>query len=284
MELFFFNAKNQSMQTKLDTTGKEQRKQILKILERSGRGHISPAFSILEILRVLYDDVLKYDPNNPTWQDRDRFILSKGHGCLGLYVQLAAKGFFSEKELWRISQDGSMLGGHPEYGRTPGIEASTGSLGHGLSIGVGIALAAQMDRNAFRSFVLIGDGECNEGTIWEAALSASKHKLSNLVVILDYNKFQCYGPTSEVQDLEPLADKWKSFGFELQEVDGHNIDELRSAFQRLPFDTNKPNLILCHTVKGKGVSEIENNPVWHHKSRLSSEEVIRLLNLMEVEG
>lgn len=271
----------ESMETRLDAIGIHQRKQILKILQRSGRGHIGSAFSILEIVRVLYDDILSYDPKNPAWPDRDRFILSKGHGCLGLYVHLAAKGFFAEEELWRVSEDGAILGGHPEFGTTPGVEASTGSLGHGLSIGVGVALAAQLDRKAFRTFVLIGDGECNEGTIWEAALSASKHQLSNLAVVLDYNKFQCYGPTAEIQNLEPLADKWWSFGFEVREVDGHDVDALRATFKALPFVPGKPNLVICHTVKGKGISELENNPEWHHKSRLPSEEVGRLINALE---
>ena len=265
----------------LDAISLQQRKQILQILERTGRGHIGSAFSLLEIVRILYDDILQYDPNNWQWADRDRFILSKGHGCLGLYIQLARTGFFAEEELWRVSADGAMLGGHPEYGRTPGIEASTGSLGHGLPIGIGMALAARLDKKNFRTFVLIGDGECNEGTIWEAALSAGKHKLSNLVVIVDYNKFQCYSSTYEVQNLEPLADKWQSFGFAVQEVDGHDIDALRTIFQSVPFSEDKPNLIICHTIKGKGIPELENNPAWHHKTRLPKTEVSRLMNLLD---
>jgi len=267
----------------LDAISLQQRKQILQILKKTGRGHIGSAFSLLEIVRVLYDDILKYDPNHCEWPERDRFILSKGHGCLGLYIQLARKGFFAEDELWRVSEDGAMLGGHPEYGRVPGIEASTGSLGHGLPIGIGIALSARLDKKDFRTFVLIGDGECNEGTIWEAALSASKHKLSNLIVMVDYNKFQCYGPALEVQNLEPLADKWQSFGFEVQEVDGHNVDALLMVFKSLPFTDDKPNLIICHTIKGKGISELENNPSWHHKSRVPETEITRLINLLDSE-
>lgn len=268
----------------IDTVGIYQRQQVLQILQKTGRGHIGSAFSIMEVVRVLYDAVLKYDPNNPQWDQRDRFVLSKGHGCLALYVQLATKGFFSEEELWRVSADGAMLGGHPEYGRVPGIEASTGSLGHGLPIGVGMALAARLDRKDFRTFVLIGDGECNEGTIWEAALSAGKHQLSNLVVILDSNKFQCYSSTLEVLNLEPLADKWQSFGFAVREADGHNLLALSNLFKSLPFTHNKPNLIICHTVKGKGISELENNPAWHHKTRVPTAEMTRLINLLMKEN
>jgi transketolase len=272
------------MKNNLDTVSIEQRKTILKILERNGRGHIGSAFSILEITRVLYDSILEYDPTNPTWSKRDRFILSKGHGCLALYVQLAEKGFFSEEELWKVSEDGAMLGGHPEYGLTPGIEASTGSLGHGLSIGVGIALSAAIDKKKFHVFVLIGDGECNEGTIWEAALSASKHSLSNLTVILDCNKFQCFGPTEKITNLEPLGEKWQSFGFEVREIDGHDTTQIRETFETVPFSPKKPSLVICHTIKGSGISEMENNPSWHHKSKLTEEELKKLYNLLDVEN
>lgn len=265
----------------LDKTGLDQRKKVLQIIERNGRGHIGSAFSIMEIIHVLYDRILRFDARNPTWSDRDRFVLSKGHGCLALYIQLAEKHFFPESELWKVSEDGAILGGHPEYGLVPGVEASTGSLGHGLSIGVGIALSAKMDKKDFKTYVLIGDGECNEGAIWEAALSASKHQLSNLTVLLDYNKFQCYGPTKTVLDLEPLAEKWRSFGFCVEEVDGHDPDAIFDILKRIPFGENKPNLVICHTTKGKGVAEIENNPDWHHKSRLPADEAKRLYHLLE---
>ena len=236
------------------------------------RGHFASALSIVEIIRVLYDDILHYDAKNPRWPDRDRFILSKGHGCLALYAVLAEKGFFPEAELWKFCSPDGILGGHPEYGRIPGIEASTGSLGHGLSIGIGMALNARYEKKAYRTFVLIGDGESNEGSIWEAALCAAKHKLSNLTVIIDYNKQQSYDSTFNVLNLEPIADKWRSFGFATAEVDGHDICELSARLSSMPLDSEKPTAIICHTVKGKGISFVECNLNWHHKNSVSHEE------------
>jgi transketolase len=235
---------------------------------------------LVEILRVLYDDILNYDSNEPKWPGRDRFVLSKGHGCFALYVLLSEKGFFPESELWNCGRPTALLGGHPET-KIPGVEVSTGSLGHGLPFGIGFALNARYERSNHRVFVVIGDGESNEGSIWEAALSAGKHRLSNLTVIIDYNKYQSYGSTQEVQNLEPLADKWRSFGFAVSEVDGHNVDELRNTLSTLPIDEERPSAIVCHTVKGKGVSIIENNMEWHHKSRVSDEEIQILLAELE---
>lgn len=264
----------------LDAISLNYRIQILEILRKSKRGHIGSAFSLIEILRVLFDDVLKYNPKMPNWADRDRLILSKGHGCLALYVILAEKGFFPKEELFKFCTADGILGGHPEQATTPGVEASTGSLGHGFSIGVGMAIAAQMDKKNHRVFVLLGDGECDEGSIWEAAMCASKHKLNLLTGIIDYNKMQCYSSTSEVLELEPFADKWKSFGFEVKEVDGHNIKNLKKMFVQLPFSKVKPSLIICHTVKGKGLPELENNPAWHHKSLTKEEELTPLINYL----
>ena len=246
------------------------------MLEAAGRGHVGSAFSLVEMLRVLYDDVLRFDSQNSKWPERDRFVLSKGQGCLALYVILAEKGFFPESELWNYCKQGGILGGHPEH-HIPGVEATTGSLGHGMSIGLGFALNAAYEKAGYRSFVVIGDGESNEGSIWEAALSASKHRLSNFTVLIDYNKFQSYGSTEEVLDLEPLADKWRSFGFAVAEVDGHDIDQLRSVLTKLPLESEKPTAVICHTVKGKGVDFVENNMDWHHKNRVSPEEVAALL-------
>ncbi len=256
----------------LDQRAKEQRRDILRMLEAAGRGHIGSSFSPLEIIRVLYENILRLDPRNPHWPDRDRFILSKGHGCLALYLNLAEKGFFAREELERFCRFESILGGHPEYGKVPGVEASTGSLGHGLSIGVGMALAGRIDHKDYRVFVLIGDGECNEGSVWEAALSAGKHKLSQLTVIVDYNKMQSYGSTAEVQDLEPLTDKWRSFGFAVREVQGHALPDLMTAFRGLPFAPDQPNAIIAHTIKGKGLTTLENNPAWHHRTKISPTE------------
>jgi transketolase len=225
---------------------------------------------------VLYDDFLKVDPLKPKDLNRDRFILSKGHGCLAQYVVLADKGFFDEKELLTFCHAGSILGGHPEYGKIPGVEASTGALGHGMPIGVGMALAAKLQNRKSRVVVLVGDGESNEGSIWEAAMSAAKHKLSNFTVIVDSNKIQSYGFVSEVLDLEPIVEKWDSFGFAVEEVNGHNVSELKKVFSRLPFDEEKPTALICHTIKGKGFPFAENNPAWHHKSKLSDTEIQKM--------
>jgi len=222
--------------------------------------------SLIEILRVLYDDILRYDPKNPLWPERDRCILSKGHGCLALYAILIDKGYLAAEELDRFCRVDGILGGHPERGKVPGVEASTGALGHGLSIGLGMALAARMRGRSNRVFVIMGDGEINEGSVWEAALCAGKHRLSNLCAIIDYNKLQSAGPTAEIQNLEPLVDKWKSFGFAAADVDGHSVMALKTLFKRVPFDQHKPTAVICHTVKGKGIPFAENNPKWHHHS------------------
>lgn len=264
----------------LDQRARELRKTIVRTMGAGGRGHFGSAFSILEILRVLYDDVLRYDPKNPKWPGRDRFILSKGHGCLALYAVLADKGFFPTEELSKFCRKDGLLGGHPEV-RIPGVEASTGSLGHGFSIGVGFALNAKLDRGAHRTFVVIGDGESNEGAIWEAALCARKHRLDNLTVIVDYNKQQSYGPTADVLDLEPLREKWESFGFAVAEVDGHSVEELRAVFAKLPLDPPKPNAVICHTIKGKGIPFTENNMTWHHKAKIAEGEIESLLSALE---
>jgi transketolase len=252
------------------------------MLEASRRGHVGSAFSVIEILRVLYDDIMLYDSQNPRWVKRDRCILSKGHGCLALYVILADKGFFPESELWKFCKPDGILGGHPEYGKIPGVEASTGSLGHGLPIGVGFALNAKYEQLDYRTFVIIGDGESDEGSNWEAAMSAAKHKLDNLTVLVDYNKHQSYDSTYAVLDLEPLVDKWRAFGFVVAEVDGHDARALQDALRRTPVSVDKPNAIICHTVKGKGVECIENDLNWHHKSKVSDNEIVTLLNGLEM--
>lgn len=266
----------------LDRRSRDLRKTIIQMLEKSGRAHFGSAFSILEIVRVLYDDILQYDSSRPQWGLRDRCILSKGHGCLALYAILADKGFFPSSELWNFCQPNGLLGGHPEH-KIPGVEASTGSLGHGLSIGIGFALNARYEKAGYRIFVIIGDGESDEGSIWEAAMCASKHRLSNLTVIIDYNKQQSYGTTFEVQDLEPLADKWKAFGFAVTEVDGHDVSMLRSTFSRPPLDPRKPSAVICHTVKGKGIKFVENNLTWHHKNKATDKEVQCLLAALEAD-
>ena len=265
---------------KLDTRSIEIRKKIIQIIEYSRRGHIGSALSTVEILGVLYDHILKYRPKEPMWLKRDRFILSKGHGCLAIYAILADKGFFAKEELKKFCKEDGILGGHPEFGKVPGIEASTGALGHGLSIGVGIAINGVIDEEDYRTFVLLGDGECDEGSVWEAAMCASKHRLSRLTAIIDYNKAQCYGSSYEVQDLEPFVDKWKSFGWAVEEVDGHNIEELKSLFLKLPLHQEKPSAIICHTVKGKGIPFLENNYPWHHQAIISDEQIRDFYNIL----
>ena len=257
----------------LDARSLALRRIAVDTLVTAGRGHLGPALSLMEIMRVLYDDILRVRSGEPTWPDRDRFILSKGHGCLALYTLLADKGFFPTETLATFCRYDSILGGHPEYGMIPGVEASTGALGHGLSIGVGLSLAARIKGAPWRTFVAMGDGEINEGSVWEAAMAAGKHRLNRLTAIIDYNKMQSYGPTAVVQDLEPLADKWRAFGFAVTEVDGHDVAALRTAFKALPLEGDKPSCVICHTVKGKGVPLAEHNADWHHKNKLSDGEL-----------
>ena len=264
----------------MDARSKALRLKLLQTLDKCRRGHVGSALSIMEIVRVLYDEILRYEPANPRWEDRDRFILSKGHGCLALYVLLAEKDFFPEGELATACEFNSRLGGHPKYG-LPGVEAATGSLGHGLSIGVGMAIAARIDRRPHRVFVLVGDGECQEGTVWEAALSAHKHQLENLTILVDRNHWQCYGPTVEVQDLEPFADKWRSFGLAVRECDGHDPLQLAAHLKQVPFEPGKTGVLICHTRKGMGLATTVDNPDWHHKSRLKDEEMAALLRDLE---
>jgi transketolase len=260
----------------LDERSRYLRRLIVRGLEGGARGHVGSSLSLVEILRVLYDDVLRFRPQEPRWPDRDRMILSKGHGCLALYVMLADKGFIPLETLDTFCRRDSILGGHPEAGKVPGVEASTGALGHGLSYGVGMALAARIDRRDGRVIVVMGDGEINEGSVWEAALCAGKHKLSNLTAIVDYNKIQSAGPTREVQDLEPLLDKWRAFNFATIEVDGHDVVALRDVFRRLPLAPDRPSAVICHTVKGKGVGFAENDANWHHKSKIGADVVTKL--------
>ena len=267
---------------KLDNRSKYLRYLAVKGLDGGKRGHLGSAFSLIEVLRVLYDKVLKIDPENPNNINRDRCILSKGHGCLALYSILADKEFFKMSELDKFCHFDGILGGHPEASKIPGVEASTGALGHGLSIGVGLAIAAKIQKRNSRVFVIMGDGEINEGSVWEAALSAGKHKLDNLTAIIDYNKLQSYDKTSVVQDLEPLADKWKSFGFSVEEVNGHNLTQLEDTLIKLPYKKSSPSALILHTIKGKGIKEAEGNPKWHHKSKITDTEINKLYSELEL--
>lgn len=267
----------------LDRRSRDLRHLVIRGLEGGERGHLGSAFSAIEILRVLYDEVLNIDPAAPDAEDRDRFLLSKGHGCLAQYAVLADRGFFPLEELDRFCRFEGILGGHPDAGKIPGVEASTGALGHGPSIAMGMALALKRKGSTSRVVVVTGDGEINEGSVWEAAMAAGKHGLDNLTVIVDYNKLQSYERTSIVQDLEPLGDKWRAFGFATEEVDGHDVPALRHLFARLPFVAGQPSAIIAHTVKGRGVMEAEGNPTWHHKSKMSEAEIAALKHAVEHE-
>ena len=264
----------------LDAHSRGLRRLVVDAMDGGGRGHLGASMSLIEIMRVLYDDIARHRPEEPDWPGRDRVILSKGHGCLALYAILAEHGYFPKADMKTFCHQTSILGGHPERGKVPGVEASTGALGHGLAIGTGMALAAKIEDRDTRVLVVLGDGEINEGAVWEAAMHAAKHGLQNLTAIVDYNKLQSYGPTSEVLDLEPLADKWRAFGFETVEVDGHNVDALRGVFAK-PLSDTKPTAVICHTVKGKGIPFAENEPTWHHKSRLPAEQIAEMYAALE---
>ena len=217
-----------------------------------------------DIVAVLYGGVLRFDPAWPNWPERDRFILSKGHAAALLYAALAETGFFPIDWLSTYSADGSKLGGHVTAHGVPGVELSSGSLGHGLSVACGMALALRADKNPSRVFALLSDGECDEGSIWEAALFAGHHKLDNLVAVIDYNKIQSFGSVTEILDLEPFADKWRAAKWAVAEIDGHDHAALHKQLSHT--EIGKPNLILAHTIKGKGVSFMENQLAWHYKS------------------
>jgi transketolase len=263
-----------------DDRSKLLRRYVIDAMRGGGRGHLGSSMSMVEILRVLYDSVLKFDPQNPQAVDRDRFILSKGHGCLALYAILADRGFFPVSELESFCRPTSRLGGHPERGKVPGVEASTGALGHGVPIGVGIALALRLQKSSSRVFVLTGDGEINEGSNWEALMAAAKHRLTNLTVMVDYNKLQSYGRTVDVLDLEPLVDKFNSFGFVTHEVDGHDVLALERLVKELPFAKSAPSAIICHTIKGKGFPFAEGNPEWHHKSGMTEADIQQMYDCL----
>lgn len=252
------------------------RSRILDILAKSGRGHLGPALSILDIVDALYESVLKYDANNTNWEHRDRFILSKGHGCLGLYVVLEKHGFFSHEKLDDFCSFESWFGGHPESATNPGVEFSTGSLGHGLSFGVGLSIAAKIKKANWRTFILLGDGELNEGSVWEAAAHANKHRLSNLCVIIDYNRMQASGFTKDVLELGSIPRKFEAFGFKVIELNGHKKSEIIEALDFEPKREDRPLVVIAHTTKGKGIPLAENSNYWHHKAKITSEEIAEL--------
>jgi len=243
----------------------DYRKTILEIIHRGGAGHTAGSLSCVDILNVLYNHIMDITPQNFQDTDRDHYIQSKGHSVEALYTVLADQGFFPKEELLTgLNQAGTHFVGHPTR-KVPGVEHNTGALGHGLSVAVGLALAAKLDGKTYRVFTLLGDGELAEGSSWEAAMTAAHYKLDNLIVLIDRNTLQITGRTEEVNALEPLADKFKAFGFAIREVNGNNVDELAATLDTVPFAPGKPSLLLARTVKGKGVSFMEDAKVWHHK-------------------
>ena len=263
---------------KLEAIAKESRRNILKMIFAAKSGHPGGSLSEIDILTVLYFDVMKVDPENPQWEGRDRFILSKAHACPGLYATLAGRGFFPEEELLTFRRINSRLQGHAHI-MTPGVEMSGGSLGQGLSFGVGCALAAQTDGLSHRIYVMLGDGECDEGQIWEAAMSAAHYDLDNLTAIVDRNRIQNDRFTDDVMKLEPLADKWRAFGWQVFETDGHNMRDIVDALHQASRTEGQPSVIVAKTVKGKGVSFMENNPAFHGASPNREEYEKALLEL-----
>lgn len=240
------------------------RRHAVEMVHRSGASHIASALSAADILAVLYADVLRVDPRRPDWPERDRFVMSKGHAGAALYAALAECGFFPVAELDRYYQDGSVYSGHVSHKGIPGVEVSTGSLGHGVGMACGMALAGHSSERPFRVFALAGDGECDEGIVWEAALAAGHCHLDNFTLIVDRNGMQAMGPSETVMALEPLGEKWRSFGWEVLDVaDGHDHQQLRRAFAAPSH--GRPRCILAHTVKGKGISFMENELLWHYR-------------------
>ena len=240
------------------------RKELLQMIYNSGTGHTGGSLSSVDILVALYYEIMEIDPQNPKWELRDRFVLSKGHSVESYYTILADLGFFPKDELKYFCKFNSSLIGHPSV-KVPGIEMNTGSLGHGLSIAVGMALAGKMDDKNYKVYVLMGDGELAEGSIWEGAMSANHYKLDNLVGIIDRNKLQISGDTENIMSLENLEEKWRAFGWSVITLDGNNIKELIKKLKEIPMDKDKPHVIIANTIKGKGVPFIENDPKWHHK-------------------
>jgi len=242
---------------------RELRTKILKMLCEAGSGHSGGSLSSIDILTVLYNKVMKHDPKNPKDPGRDRFVLSKGHVCPALYAVLADCGYFDESHLMTLRKYGSILQGHPYMHKTPGLDVSSGSLGQGLSVAVGMALGARMDKGGQRVYCLMGDGEQQEGQIWEAAMAGSHHKLDNLCAIVDQNRLQIDGFVKDVMNIEPLADKWASFNWNVIRCDGHDVASIEKAFSEAAACKGKPSVIIADTVKGKGVSFMENKCNWH---------------------
>lgn len=274
---------DQKKAEKLRNLASSVRRKDLQVVHGAKMGHVGGEMSATDILVTLYFEVLRVDPGRPDDPERDRFILSKGHSAVALYTTLAHRGFISFEQLDTFAQPLSKLNGHPDRNKVPGVETNTGPLGHGLPVGVGAALAAKLQDQSWRVFVLTGDGELQEGSNWEAAMSAAHYKLDNLTVIVDRNRLQQGDWTEHTMHLEPLADKWRAFGWAVTEVDGHDIEQLVETFARVPFEAGKPNCIIAHTHKGQGVSFMRDKAAWHHKVPNAQELAVALKELEDVE-
>lgn len=262
---------------KLQQIANELRIAALVMINKAKAGHPGGALSAADIVTALYFHEMNLRPGEPNWPDRDRFIMSKGHACPILYAALAHRGYFDKHHLSTLRKCGSILQGHPDMRKTPGLDTTSGSLGQGLSIGLGMALMANLDKRPYRVFVLLGCGELNEGQVWEAALCANKYKLGNLVAIVDYNKLQLDGTNDEIMPLEPLDDKWRAFGWNVCRINGHDIEQILNTMASLSSD--KPNIIIAETVKGKGVSFMEDQVDWHGKAPSDEELQVALKEL-----
>jgi len=251
------------------------------MIYRAKSSHIGSVFSCVDILAVLYGKILRLDPARPDWEDRDRFVLSKGHACAGLYAALVERGCFPAWRLDEFFVNGGRLAGHVTHHGVPGVEVSSGSLGHGLPLACGMALAGRRENRPYRVFALLSDGECDEGSTWEAALFAPHHALENLVAIIDYNKIQSFGRVKDVLDLDPLGEKWASFGWNVREIDGHDTRQIEQALSAKPTRAGKPTCIVAHTVKGKGVSFMEDKVLWHYRTPDADEMRLALAELGE---
>jgi len=254
----------------LEDKAKQIRRLIIQMLAKAGSGHPGGSLSATDLITALYFSVLRYNSKDPSWPDRDRFHMSKGHCCPLLYAVLAESGYFSKDKLLTLRQLGSMLQGHPDR-RTPGVEAASGSLGQGLSVGLGMSLAGKMDKKDYRVYVLMGDGETQEGNIWEAAMASAHYKCDNLCAILDYNGFQIDGKICDIMGLEPIVAKWQSFGWHTIEINGHDMKQILSAFEQAQKIKAKPTIIIARTVKGKGVSFMENVCDFHGRAPTKEE-------------
>jgi len=239
------------------------RRYIIEMIANAEGGHIGGALSIADIMVVLYFHILKIDPENPEWEDRDRVVLSKGHASAAWYASLAERGYFPKEELFTFDHINSRLQGHPDMNKTPGVDMSSGSLGQGISVALGMALAARYLKKTYRTFVILGDGETQEGQVWEAAMVAANYNTDNLIAILDYNKLQLYGETNTIMNIEPVIEKWRVFGWNTIEINGHRINEIVQALEEAVKFEGKPTIVVAHTIKGKGVSFIENKVEWH---------------------